>query len=103
MARACQGWGFFQVVNHGLDDSLRSRFEVQMRDFFALPAPTKRLIKRAGGNARGWYDDEYTKQRRDWKLTRAAQPARVVVEATLNGEPLPAVPVAEVGRNGTAD
>lgn len=67
MARACQGWGFFQVVNHGLDDSLRSRFEVQMRDFFALPAPTKRLIKRDGGNARGWYDDEYTKQRRDWK------------------------------------
>jgi RNA polymerase sigma-54 factor len=44
-----------------------------------------------------------SRQRRDWKLTRAAQPARVVVEATLDGEPLPAVPVAEVGCNGTAD
>jgi isopenicillin N synthase-like dioxygenase len=67
MAQACQGWGFFQVVNHGLDESLRSRFEVQMPEFFNLPAPTKRLMKRDSGNARGWYDDEFTKQRRDWK------------------------------------
>jgi isopenicillin N synthase-like dioxygenase len=67
MARACEGWGFFQVVNHGLDAGLRSRFEKQMHDFFALPASAKRRIKRDGRNARDWYDDEFTKQRIDWK------------------------------------
>mmetsp|Transcript_20309 Transcript_20309/g.61856 ORF Transcript_20309/g.61856 Transcript_20309/m.61856 type:complete len:390 (-) Transcript_20309:345-1514(-) len=67
MASACEGWGFFQVVNHGLDSGLRARFESQMRAFFALDMGVKRQIKRDGGNARGWYDDELTKQRRDWK------------------------------------
>jgi len=67
MARACSSWGFFQVVNHGLDAELRLRFEAQMHDVFSLPTEVKRTMKRDGGNARGWYDDELTKQRRDWK------------------------------------
>lgn len=67
VAKACASWGFFQVVNHGLDSGLRARFEEQMRQFFLLPTEVKRAIKRDGSNARGWYDDELTKQRRDWK------------------------------------
>jgi isopenicillin N synthase-like dioxygenase len=35
--------------------------------FFALPTETKRTIKRSASNSRGWFDDEYTKQKLDWK------------------------------------
>ena len=67
VALACEQWGFFQVVNHGLDAELRSRAEDQQRAFFALPRDAKEALRRTAGNSRGWYDDELTKQRRDWK------------------------------------
>eukprot|EP00591_Stephanopyxis_turris_P012681 CAMPEP_0195511442 /NCGR_PEP_ID=MMETSP0794_2-20130614/3755_1 /TAXON_ID=515487 /ORGANISM="Stephanopyxis turris, Strain CCMP 815" /LENGTH=360 /DNA_ID=CAMNT_0040639035 /DNA_START=277 /DNA_END=1359 /DNA_ORIENTATION=- len=38
-----------------------------MKDFFALPQTTKNALRRNGCNARGYFDDELTKQRRDWK------------------------------------
>ena len=67
VALACEQWGFFQVVNHGLDAGLRSRAEEQQRAFFALPRDVKQGLRRTADNSRGWYDDELTKQRRDWK------------------------------------
>ena len=67
VALACEQWGFFQVVNHGLDAELRSRAEDQQRAFFALPRDAKEALRRTADNSRGWYDDELTKQRRDWK------------------------------------
>ena len=67
VAAACSDWGFFQVVNHGVDPALRARAEAQQRVFFGLPRAIKEPIRRTAGNSRGWYDDELTKQRRDWK------------------------------------
>jgi isopenicillin N synthase-like dioxygenase len=67
VAKACEEWGFFQVVNHGVDPEVIAAFEAQSRAFFALPLATKRAMKRQAGNARGFFDDELTKQRRDWK------------------------------------
>ena len=67
VADACAKWGFFQVVNHGIDRSLRTRAEEQQRAFWALPMHIKRNMKRSAGNSRGWYDDELTKRRHDWK------------------------------------
>ena len=67
VALACEQWGFFQVVNHGLDGELRSRAEDQQRAFFALPRDAKEALRRTADNSRGWYDDELTKQKRDWK------------------------------------
>ena len=67
VAVACEQWGFFQVVNHGLDAGLRARAEEQQRLFFALPRDVKQGLRRTADNSRGWYDDELTKQRRDWK------------------------------------
>ena len=81
IAQACEQWGFFQVVNHGVDPALRARAEEQQRHFFALPESAKDAIRRSAGNARGWYNDELTKQRRDWKegfdfgTTPATEPA----------------------------
>jgi isopenicillin N synthase-like dioxygenase len=54
VALACEQWGFFQVVNHGLDAGLRSRAEDQQRAFFALPRHAKEALRRTAGNSRGW-------------------------------------------------
>ena len=39
-------------------------------DFFALSKEEKALIRRTESNSKGWYDDEYTKSRLDWKACR---------------------------------
>ena len=64
---ACRTWGFFQVVNHGIDAGLIDAFEAQMVHFFKLPADVKRAVKRTATNSRGFADDELTKQLRDLK------------------------------------
>lgn len=78
VANACADWGFFQVVNTDVDTDVIARFEEQMRVFFALPMETKRAMRRGADNARGFFDDELTKQRRDWKqgLDFGATPVR---------------------------
>eukprot|EP00316_Scyphosphaera_apsteinii_P016394 CAMPEP_0119299614 /NCGR_PEP_ID=MMETSP1333-20130426/1592_1 /TAXON_ID=418940 /ORGANISM="Scyphosphaera apsteinii, Strain RCC1455" /LENGTH=396 /DNA_ID=CAMNT_0007301095 /DNA_START=1 /DNA_END=1191 /DNA_ORIENTATION=+ len=67
VADACSRWGFFQVGNHGIDDSVISAFSDQMTAFFDLPLDSKRLLRRSASNARGFFDDELTKQKLDWK------------------------------------
>ena len=52
VASACEEWGFFQVVNHGVDAGVTARWEAQMRAFFALPTAEKAAIRRHAGNAR---------------------------------------------------
>ncbi|VAH68512.1 unnamed protein product [Triticum turgidum subsp. durum] len=37
LRRACQEWGFFQVVNHGIDGELLDEMERLSREFFMLP------------------------------------------------------------------
>lgn len=64
---ACREWGFFQVVQHGIPDETFAAFDNAMRTFFALPDQVKRNLKRHEGNPRGWFNDELTKQTRDWK------------------------------------
>lgn len=78
VADACERWGFFQVVNHGFDPDLRAHAEEQQRRFFALHASVKEPLRRTADNSRGWYNDELTKQRRDWKegLDFGSTPAR---------------------------
>ena len=39
----------------------------RQRWFFSLPQDTKHAIKRNPANSRGWFNDEFTKQRLDWK------------------------------------
>ncbi|KAL9180998.1 hypothetical protein ACHAXT_009803 [Thalassiosira profunda] len=86
MYDACSTWGFFQLVNHGISPELISSFKGAMGDFFALPYDTKVKLKRNANNgedycdqvpqyytkltrnlARGYFDDELTKRKRDWK------------------------------------
>jgi isopenicillin N synthase-like dioxygenase len=64
---AAQRWGFFYVINHGIDDSILNEIENEMKSFFALPKEIKYQIKRNENNSRGFADDELTKQLVDLK------------------------------------
>jgi len=39
----------------------------RMQEFFSLSIDKKQLVKRSRNNSRGWANDEYTKQKIDWK------------------------------------
>ncbi|GKV21246.1 hypothetical protein SLEP1_g31244 [Rubroshorea leprosula] len=64
---ACQNWGFFQVINHGVPLEKRQRIEYAARKFFALPLEEKRKVRRDEVQVLGYYDTEHTKNVRDWK------------------------------------
>jgi isopenicillin N synthase-like dioxygenase len=65
--QACREWGFFQVVNHGIDGEVIDALHREMRAFFALPVEDKREVERSAENPWGFYDRELTKNTRDWK------------------------------------
>ena len=64
---ACREWGFFQVVNHGIDEQVLDRTLARARRFFMLPIEQKRAISRTAENSWGFYDRELTKNTLDWK------------------------------------
>jgi len=64
---ACSKWGFFQLTNHGVDPDITGEFQEHMHKFFALPPHVKDGIRRSADNSRGYFDDELTKRKRDWK------------------------------------
>ena len=69
--------GVFHIVGHGLSEDDFARFEAAMRAFFALPASVKQQVRRSRDNAWGYYDEELTKNRPDWKevFDYGAEPA----------------------------
>jgi len=65
--RACREWGFFQVIGHGIDPLLLTNVFAASREFFAQSSRAKRRMLRDADNPWGWYDQELTKNQRDWK------------------------------------
>ncbi len=63
----CSEWGVLQITGHGIDGSKMERFAAAVEAFFDLPEAVRRAIRRTRDNARGYYDEELTKNRRDWK------------------------------------
>lgn len=57
IAEACTGYGFLQIVGHGIDPALRVRLHDAAVEFFALdPDEKDRIAMRHGGAAwRGWF------------------------------------------------
>ena len=64
---ACRDWGFFQVVNHGVDPDHLSKVWATIDNFFALPRAVKRTLNRSSDNPWGFFDRELTKNQRDKK------------------------------------
>lgn len=67
IGNACQNWGFFQVINHGVPSKCRQKIESASRKFFCLPKEEKKALSRDETNPYGYYDTEHTKNVRDWK------------------------------------
>ncbi|XP_043712793.1 protein DMR6-LIKE OXYGENASE 1-like [Telopea speciosissima] len=67
IASASKDWGFFQVINHGVQPDLRRRVETTAKEFFDVPLEEKRKVMRDEVNPLGYYDSEHTKNVRDWK------------------------------------
>jgi naringenin 3-dioxygenase len=54
VAAACEGWGIFQVVDHGVDAALVAEMARLSREFFALPAEDKLRYDMSGGKKGGF-------------------------------------------------
>jgi isopenicillin N synthase-like dioxygenase len=65
--QACQEWGFFQVIGHGIPMAELAELFGVARAFFAQPSYAKRRILRTAENPWGFFDQELTKNVRDWK------------------------------------
>jgi isopenicillin N synthase-like dioxygenase len=64
---ACREWDFFQLIDHGIDHSVIAQMQKQMHCFFSLNADKKRQVIRTETNPWGYFDEELTKNTRDWK------------------------------------
>jgi isopenicillin N synthase-like dioxygenase len=64
---ACKDWGFFQVTGHGIAQHAIADLLRAMREFFEQPMSVKRKILRTAENPWGYFDQELTKNTRDWK------------------------------------
>ena len=62
---ACREWGVFYLTDHGLHQT-DVLFD-QARAFFAEPKTRKYRVRRTRDNAWGYFDEELTKNTRDWK------------------------------------
>lgn len=71
ISNACREYGFFYVINHGIDEQLQYRLETLSKQFFALPVEVKNQIRmQLGGRAwRGYFPcgDELTSGKPDMK------------------------------------
>lgn len=67
IAKACVKWGFFQVINHKIDPVLLGKVLRVTQDFFYSQRENKVGVFRSKENARGYFDDELTKRRPDYK------------------------------------
>lgn len=67
VGKACENWGFFQVVNHGVPLGLLDNLEKVAQQFFDLPLAEKRKCRRTFERYLGYYESELTKNKRDWK------------------------------------
>lgn len=65
--QASNTWGFFQVLNHGINENLQKQLFEQMHLFFESPQETKYTVRRTEDNSRGFADDELTKRLKDVK------------------------------------
>ncbi|XP_072983271.1 protein LATERAL BRANCHING OXIDOREDUCTASE 1 [Typha latifolia] len=79
LAAACEEWGFFQVVNHGIEEWLMESMEELTRDFFMLPLEEKEKYPMAPGTIQGYghafvFSED---QKLDWcnMLALGVQPA----------------------------
>ncbi|CAA7060232.1 unnamed protein product [Microthlaspi erraticum] len=51
---ACKEWGFFQLVNHGMDSGFLDKFKSEIQDLFNLPMEEKKKLWQQPGDLEGF-------------------------------------------------
>ncbi|VVA95762.1 unnamed protein product [Arabis nemorensis] len=51
---ACKDWGFFQLINHGIDSSFLDKLETEAQDFFNLSMEEKKKLWQRNGEFEGF-------------------------------------------------
>ncbi|TVU01642.1 hypothetical protein EJB05_52894 [Eragrostis curvula] len=54
LGSACEQWGFFQLVNHGLPEEVIHNFRNDMIEFFKQPLEAKKTYSMVPGNLQGY-------------------------------------------------
>ncbi|PIA61549.1 hypothetical protein AQUCO_00300815v1 [Aquilegia coerulea] len=54
LSTSCEEWGFFQVINHGIDKDLLQNIEKVATEFFMLPLEEKQRYPMAPGTVQGY-------------------------------------------------
>ncbi|GLJ46205.1 hypothetical protein SUGI_0973550 [Cryptomeria japonica] len=92
LARACKEWGFFQVLNHGIDLGLLYRIKMVVRDFFKLPLKEKEKYAMIPSTIQGYghgfiFSDD---QNLDWSnmMALATMPKSIRKENLWPAKPL---------------
>lgn len=67
LADACRYWGFFRLVELDLEKGATDRLLAAMKVFFDLPHEEKKQLSRTEKNPWGYFDEELTKNKQDWK------------------------------------
>ncbi|XP_058766514.1 flavonol synthase/flavanone 3-hydroxylase-like [Vicia villosa] len=65
--KACEEWGFFHVINHGVPSDLINKVANETKKIFGLSMEEKKKLRRDAINATGYHDAEHTNLTRDWK------------------------------------
>ena len=67
LGEACHHWGFFRLIELDLREGTASEFLAAMQVFFGLPHADKKQLSRTQENPWGYFDEELTKNKQDWK------------------------------------
>ncbi|XVF51922.1 hypothetical protein PTKIN_Ptkin04bG0223200 [Pterospermum kingtungense] len=51
---ACRDWGFFQLINHGVEDGVIERMKIDIQEFFKLPLQEKMACAQLLNNLEGY-------------------------------------------------
>jgi naringenin 3-dioxygenase len=80
IVEACENWGIFQVVDHGVDTNLVADMTRLARDFFALPPEDKLRFDMSGGKKGGFIVSSHLQGEavQDWReiVTYFSYPVR---------------------------
>jgi isopenicillin N synthase-like dioxygenase len=67
LAEACRYWGFFRLIDLELERGATDQVLAAMKIFFSLPHEEKKQLSRTEKNPWGYFDEELTKNKQDWK------------------------------------
>ncbi|KAL0763180.1 hypothetical protein Bca101_079331 [Brassica carinata] len=90
---ACKEWGFFQLVNHGIDPNFLDKLKSEIQDFFNLPMEEKKKLWQQSGDMEGFGQAHVVseEQKLDWgdMFYLLMQPARLRKPHLFPKLPLP--------------